>query len=141
MATQQQSQPCLQRTPQASRCTIPHVHLFSTVPYMLNVTAVHPGGASSSLLAFVAERISECLSSLPPPPSPSHGSSLSPDPTPPASCLVPTASIFWLYSHLTCFLLLPLGLCTASFVGPPRSLLQYWPLPKSVSLNISNSHS
>ncbi|XP_052049722.1 interleukin-27 subunit beta [Apodemus sylvaticus] len=57
VATQQQSQPCLQRTPQASRCTIPHVHLFSTVPYLLNVTAVHPGGTSSSLLAFVAERI------------------------------------------------------------------------------------
>ncbi|GAB1301205.1 Interleukin-27 subunit beta [Apodemus speciosus] len=57
MATQQQSQSCLQRTPQASQCTIPHVHLFSTVPYMLNVTAVHPGGTSSSLLAFVAERI------------------------------------------------------------------------------------
>lgn len=57
VAAQQQSQPCLQRTPQASRCTIPHVHLFSTVPYLLNVTAVHPGGANSSLLAFVAERI------------------------------------------------------------------------------------
>lgn len=65
VAAQQQSQPCLQRTPQASRCTIPHVHLFSTVPYLLNVTVVHPGGTNSSLLAFVAERISECLSSLP----------------------------------------------------------------------------
>lgn len=65
VAAQQQSQPCLQRTPQASRCTIPHVHLFSTVPYLLNVTVVHPGGANSSLLAFVAERISKCLSSLP----------------------------------------------------------------------------
>ncbi|OBS82902.1 hypothetical protein A6R68_23120, partial [Neotoma lepida] len=57
VAAQQQSRPCLQPNPQATRCTIPHVHLFSTVPYVLNVTAVHPGGASSNLLAFVAERI------------------------------------------------------------------------------------
>lgn len=57
VATQQQSQPCLQSTPEATWCTIPHVHLFSTVPYVLNVTALHPSGASSSLLAFVAERI------------------------------------------------------------------------------------
>lgn len=63
VAAQQQSLPCLQPTPQATQCTIPDVHLFSTVPYVLNVTAVHPGGASSSLLAFVAERISECPSS------------------------------------------------------------------------------
>ncbi|MEJ1269803.1 hypothetical protein NN561_000620 [Cricetulus griseus] len=62
MAAQQQSLPCLLPTPQATQCTVPDVHLFSTVPYVLNVTAVHPGGASSSLLAFVAERISECLS-------------------------------------------------------------------------------
>lgn len=57
VATQQQSKPCLQSTPEATWCTIPHVHLFSTVPYVLNVTALHPSGASSSLLAFVAERI------------------------------------------------------------------------------------
>ncbi|KAL1783826.1 interleukin-27 subunit beta [Sigmodon hispidus] len=57
LATQQQSRPCLQPTPQATQCTIPHVHLFSMEPYVLNVTAVHPSGASSSLLAFVAERI------------------------------------------------------------------------------------
>ncbi|EGV93687.1 interleukin-27 subunit beta [Cricetulus griseus] len=57
MDAQQQSLPCLLPTPQATQCTVPDVHLFSTVPYVLNVTAVHPGGASSSLLAFVAERI------------------------------------------------------------------------------------
>ncbi|XP_075798799.1 interleukin-27 subunit beta isoform X2 [Microtus pennsylvanicus] len=64
VATQQQSQPCLQSTPEATCCTIPHVHLFSTMPYVLNVTALHPSGASSSLLAFVAERIREHHSAL-----------------------------------------------------------------------------
>ncbi|CAH6779426.1 interleukin-27 subunit beta [Phodopus roborovskii] len=57
VTAQQPSLPCLQPTPQATQCTIPDVHLFSTVPYVLNVTEVHPSGASSSLLAFVAERI------------------------------------------------------------------------------------
>ncbi|XP_051028694.1 interleukin-27 subunit beta [Acomys russatus] len=57
IATPKQSWPCLQPTPQATQCIIPHVHLFSMVPYVLNVTAVHPSGTSSSLLAFVAEQI------------------------------------------------------------------------------------
>ncbi|XP_036026353.1 interleukin-27 subunit beta-like [Onychomys torridus] len=57
VAAQQQSRLCLQPNPQATRCTIPRVQLFSMVPYLFNVTAVQPGGASSSLLAFVAERI------------------------------------------------------------------------------------
>lgn len=57
VAAQQQSQSCLQPNPQATRCTIPHVQMFSMVPYVLNVTAVHRSGASSSLLAFVAEQI------------------------------------------------------------------------------------
>ncbi|XP_059108076.1 interleukin-27 subunit beta isoform X2 [Peromyscus eremicus] len=57
VAAQQQSWSCLQPNPQDTRCTIPHVHLFSMVPYVLNVTAVYPSGTSSSLLAFVAEQI------------------------------------------------------------------------------------
>lgn len=122
VTTQQQSQPCLQRTPQASQCTIPHVHLFSTVPYVLNVTAVHPGGASSSLLAFVAEQISKCPPCLSPP-SPSHGSSL-PCPSPP--CLVPAASILWLYYSLTGLLLLPQHLRLHPPPGPLQCFLP-WP--------------
>lgn len=132
VATQQQSQPCLQRSPQASRCTIPDVHLFSTVPYMLNVTAVHPGGASSSLLAFVAERISECLSSLPLSTCsiPWLLPAAAPLP-PPTSCFVPAASILWLCSRLTGFLSMPRGLCIASFLGFPGSLLQCWLLSEA----------
>lgn len=100
MATQQQSQPCLQSNPEATWCTIPHVHLFSTVPYVLNVTALHPSGASSSLLAFVAERISECLS-FPPLSVPALHHA-----PPPTSCQVLLYSSL-LYSSLTDFLLPP----------------------------------
>lgn len=106
MATQQQSQPCLQSTPEATCCTIPHVHLFSTVPYVLNVTALHPSGASSSLLAFVAERISECLS-FPPLSVPAlHHAPPATPAAAPMSCQVP-AAFFLLYSSLTDSLLPP----------------------------------
>ncbi|ELV09292.1 interleukin-27 subunit beta [Tupaia chinensis] len=53
-----ESRPCLQRAPGTPSCTIPDVQLFSMVPYVLNVTAVHAGGGrSSSFLPFVPERI------------------------------------------------------------------------------------
>nr|XP_058138062.1 interleukin-27 subunit beta isoform X1 [Dasypus novemcinctus] len=54
----QESRPCLQPAPEATRCAIQDVHLFSMRPYILNVTAVAPRGASSALVPFVAERIS-----------------------------------------------------------------------------------
>ncbi|XP_055473757.1 interleukin-27 subunit beta isoform X2 [Psammomys obesus] len=57
ITTAQQSWPCLHPTPQATWCTISHVHLFSMVPYVLNVTALHLSSTRSSLLAFVVERI------------------------------------------------------------------------------------
>uniref|UniRef100_A0A8C9A843 Interleukin-27 subunit beta n=1 Tax=Prolemur simus TaxID=1328070 RepID=A0A8C9A843_PROSS len=57
VAAQGESRPCLQPTPEATNCAIPDVQLFSMVPYVLNVTAVHPWGASSSFLPFVAEHI------------------------------------------------------------------------------------
>ncbi|XP_058138063.1 interleukin-27 subunit beta [Dasypus novemcinctus] len=53
----QESRPCLQPAPEATRCAIQDVHLFSMRPYILNVTAVAPRGASSALVPFVAERI------------------------------------------------------------------------------------
>ncbi|XP_076415855.1 interleukin-27 subunit beta-like [Peromyscus maniculatus bairdii] len=59
VAAQQQSQSCLQPNPQATGCTIPDVYLFPMVPYVLNDMVMHP---SRSLLGFVAEQISECLS-------------------------------------------------------------------------------
>ncbi|XP_059108153.1 interleukin-27 subunit beta-like [Peromyscus eremicus] len=68
VAAQQQSRPCLQPNPQATRCIIPHVHLFSMVPHMLNVMAVHP---SRGLLAFVAEQIIK--PDLSTPALPAHG--------------------------------------------------------------------
>ncbi|XP_053435936.1 interleukin-27 subunit beta isoform X1 [Nycticebus coucang] len=57
VAAQGESRPCLQLTPEASRCSIPDIQLFSMVPYMLNITAVHPWGTSSSFLPFIAEHI------------------------------------------------------------------------------------
>ncbi|XP_040146615.1 interleukin-27 subunit beta isoform X1 [Ictidomys tridecemlineatus] len=60
VAAQGQSRPCLQPTPQATGCTIPDVQLFSLSPYVLNVTAVRPGGASSGFAPFVAEHVSLC---------------------------------------------------------------------------------
>ncbi|XP_008835221.1 interleukin-27 subunit beta isoform X2 [Nannospalax galili] len=54
---QQESQLCVQLTPEATSCSIPDVHLFSAVPHVLNVTALNPGGATSSFLAFIAEHI------------------------------------------------------------------------------------
>ncbi|XP_020021446.1 interleukin-27 subunit beta [Castor canadensis] len=52
-----ESLPCLQQTPEATSCTIADLQLFSMVPYVLNVTAVHPGGTSCSFLSFVVEHI------------------------------------------------------------------------------------
>uniref|UniRef100_A0A8D2DXC9 Interleukin-27 subunit beta n=1 Tax=Sciurus vulgaris TaxID=55149 RepID=A0A8D2DXC9_SCIVU len=57
VAAQGQSRPCLQPTPEATCCTIRDVQLFSLAPYVLNVTAVHPGGASSGFAPFVAEHV------------------------------------------------------------------------------------
>lgn len=59
MAAHGESQPCLQQKPEATSCSIPDIQMFSMVPYMLNVTAVHPGGVSSSFVPFVPEHISE----------------------------------------------------------------------------------
>ena len=59
MAAHGESRPCLQPSPEATSCTIPDVLMFSMVPYVLNVTAIHPQGSSSSLVPFVPEHISE----------------------------------------------------------------------------------
>ncbi|KAM5231340.1 ankyrin repeat domain-containing protein 24 isoform 15-T15 [Hipposideros larvatus] len=67
-----ESWPCLQQTPEANSCTIPDVQMFSMVPYMLNVTAVHPWGVSSSFVPFVPEHIIK--------PDPPEGVRLSPLP-------------------------------------------------------------
>ncbi|XP_037680028.1 interleukin-27 subunit beta isoform X1 [Choloepus didactylus] len=53
----QESRPCLQPSPEATSCAIPDVQMFSMVPYVLNVTAVHAGGVSSTLVPFIAEHI------------------------------------------------------------------------------------
>uniref|UniRef100_A0A2K5MVG2 Epstein-Barr virus induced 3 n=1 Tax=Cercocebus atys TaxID=9531 RepID=A0A2K5MVG2_CERAT len=60
MAARGHSWPCLQQTPASTSCTIADVRLFSMAPYVLNVTAVHPWGSSSSFVPFIAEHISEC---------------------------------------------------------------------------------
>ncbi|XP_057566105.1 interleukin-27 subunit beta [Hippopotamus amphibius kiboko] len=57
VAARGESWPCLQLTPEATSCTIPNVQMFSLVPYVLNVTAVHPRGVSSSFVPFVPEHI------------------------------------------------------------------------------------
>uniref|UniRef100_A0A8D0U2N0 Interleukin-27 subunit beta n=1 Tax=Sus scrofa TaxID=9823 RepID=A0A8D0U2N0_PIG len=57
MAAHGESRPCLQPSPEATSCTIPDVLMFSMVPYVLNVTAIHPQGSSSSLVPFVPEHI------------------------------------------------------------------------------------
>ncbi|ELK19401.1 Interleukin-27 subunit beta [Pteropus alecto] len=57
VAAHGESQPCLQQKPEATSCSIPDIQMFSMVPYMLNVTAVHPGGVSSSFVPFVPEHI------------------------------------------------------------------------------------
>nr|XP_004654777.1 interleukin-27 subunit beta [Jaculus jaculus] len=57
MSAPRDSRPCLQPSPAAARCSITGLRLFSAEPYVLNVTAVRPGGASSSFLPFVAENI------------------------------------------------------------------------------------
>ncbi|XP_006869098.1 PREDICTED: interleukin-27 subunit beta [Chrysochloris asiatica] len=57
VAPEGESRPCLQPTPETPRCAIPEVQMFSLVPYVLNVTAVHPSGVSSTLLAFIPEHI------------------------------------------------------------------------------------
>ncbi|XP_074207182.1 interleukin-27 subunit beta isoform X3 [Camelus bactrianus] len=72
VAAQGQSRPCLQPRPEATSCTIPDVQMFSMVPYVLNVTAVHRQGVSSSFLPFVPENIIK--------PDPPEGVRLSPLP-------------------------------------------------------------
>ncbi|XP_023396765.2 interleukin-27 subunit beta isoform X1 [Loxodonta africana] len=57
MAAQGESRPCLQPTPETPSCAISDVQMFSSVPYVLNVTAIHPGGVSSTLLPFIPENI------------------------------------------------------------------------------------
>ncbi|KAM8924909.1 interleukin-27 subunit beta isoform 1-T1 [Lycaon pictus] len=57
VAAHGESLPCLQQTPEATSCTIPDVHMFSMVPYVLNVTAVRPWGSSSSFVPFVPEQL------------------------------------------------------------------------------------
>ncbi|KAK2494323.1 hypothetical protein MC885_013494 [Smutsia gigantea] len=57
VAAQWESWPCLQPTPESTTCTVPDIQMFSIVPYVLNVTAVHPWGVSSSFTPFVPERI------------------------------------------------------------------------------------
>ncbi|XP_030744162.1 interleukin-27 subunit beta [Echinops telfairi] len=57
LALRGESRPCLQPTPETRRCAIRDFQMFSMVPYVLNVTAVLPGGPSSTLLPFVPERI------------------------------------------------------------------------------------
>ncbi|KAM4887464.1 interleukin-27 subunit beta [Thomomys bottae] len=51
------SRPCLQPAPDAQRCSIPDVRLFSMVPHVLNVTMLRPGGAACRLLPFVPEHL------------------------------------------------------------------------------------
>ncbi|XP_053514731.1 interleukin-27 subunit beta isoform X2 [Artibeus jamaicensis] len=57
VAAHGESHPCPQPTPEATSCTIPDIRMFSMVPYMLNITAVHAWGVSSSFVAFVPEHI------------------------------------------------------------------------------------
>ncbi|XP_037360989.1 interleukin-27 subunit beta [Talpa occidentalis] len=57
VAAHGESQPCLQPTPEATSCTIPDVQMFSMVPYVLNITAIHPWGVSSSFVSIVPEHI------------------------------------------------------------------------------------
>uniref|UniRef100_A0A8C2VXA2 Epstein-Barr virus induced 3 n=1 Tax=Chinchilla lanigera TaxID=34839 RepID=A0A8C2VXA2_CHILA len=70
VAAQGESRPCLQPVPETPRCSIPDIQLFSAVPYVLNVTAVHPAGARSTFVPFVPERIIK--------PDPPEGVRLSP---------------------------------------------------------------
>ncbi|XP_008582633.1 PREDICTED: interleukin-27 subunit beta [Galeopterus variegatus] len=72
MAAQGESHPCLQPTPEATSCAIPDIQLFSLVPYVLNVTAIHSRGSSSSFMPFVPEHIIK--------PDPPEGVHLSPLP-------------------------------------------------------------
>ncbi|XP_042638277.1 interleukin-27 subunit beta [Orycteropus afer afer] len=57
VAAQGESRSCLQPTPGTPSCAISDVQMFSMVPYVLNVTAIHPRGVSSTLLPFIPEHI------------------------------------------------------------------------------------
>ncbi|KAM6168050.1 interleukin-27 subunit beta [Erethizon dorsatum] len=70
LAAQGESRPCLQPVEETTRCSIPDIQLFSMVPYVLNVTAVHPAGVRSTFVPFVPERIIK--------PDPPEGVHLSP---------------------------------------------------------------
>ncbi|XP_049564360.1 interleukin-27 subunit beta isoform X3 [Orcinus orca] len=72
VAAHGESWPCLQQTPEATSCIIPDIQMFSMVPYVLNVTAVHPRGVSSSFVPFVPEHVIK--------PDPPEGVRLSPLP-------------------------------------------------------------
>ncbi|XP_060153348.1 interleukin-27 subunit beta isoform X5 [Globicephala melas] len=72
VAAHGESWPCLQQTPEATSCIIPDIQMFSMVPYVLNITAVHPRGVSSSFVPFVPEHVIK--------PDPPEGVRLSPLP-------------------------------------------------------------
>ncbi|XP_060001545.1 interleukin-27 subunit beta isoform X1 [Lagenorhynchus albirostris] len=72
VAAHGESWPCLQQTPEATSCIIPDIQMFSMVPYVLNITAVHPQGVSSSFVPFVPEHVIK--------PDPPEGVRLSPLP-------------------------------------------------------------
>uniref|UniRef100_H0UUI6 Interleukin-27 subunit beta n=1 Tax=Cavia porcellus TaxID=10141 RepID=H0UUI6_CAVPO len=70
LGVQGESRPCVQPSPGAPGCSIADIQLFSMAPYVLNLTAVHPAGARSTLVPFVPERIIK--------PDPPEGVRLSP---------------------------------------------------------------
>lgn len=72
LGVQGESRPCVQPSPGAPGCSIADIQLFSMAPYVLNLTAVHPAGARSTLVPFVPERISESPP-LPSPRAPTRG--------------------------------------------------------------------
>ncbi|XP_006902223.1 PREDICTED: interleukin-27 subunit beta [Elephantulus edwardii] len=57
MENKGENKPCLQQTPGSTSCTILDFMMFSTVPHVLNVTAIHPSGVTTALLPFVPEQI------------------------------------------------------------------------------------
>ncbi|XP_038627448.1 interleukin-27 subunit beta [Tachyglossus aculeatus] len=57
MATLGEDHRCLQLSPEASSCVIQDLQMFSITPCVLNVTAINPLGASSSLVPFFVENI------------------------------------------------------------------------------------
>lgn len=64
---------CVRTGPRS--CSFGDVQMFSLTPYVVNVTAVNPLGAASSLLPFLLENISECWGPRAPHPSLAGGGS------------------------------------------------------------------